>query len=154
MKENQAFITVKDHKDRFPHRVLCRSLNTSKTNIGKISKVLLDKTNSAVFSSIKINQWKNTSLIITWFEKITHKQTSSFICFDVENFYLLPPVFYSKNRLNLQDSSSRFLMTIMQARKTLLFEGTTHWIKMGGDEDFDIPMDCFDGAETFELVGT
>ena len=154
MKENQAFITVKDHKDRFPHRVLCRPLNTSKTNIGKISKVSLDKTNSAVFSSIKINQWKNTSLIITWFEKITHKQTSSFICFDVENFYLLPPVFYSKNRLNLQDSSSRFLMTIMQARKTLLFEGTTHWIKMGGDEDFDIPMDCFDGAETFELVGT
>ena len=88
MKENQAFITVKDHKDRFPHRVLCTSLNTSKTNIGKISKVLLDKTNSAVFSSIKINQWKNTALIITWFEKITHKQTSSFICFDVENFYL------------------------------------------------------------------
>ena len=65
MKENETFITVKDQKDRFPHRVLCRLLNTSKTNIGKISKVLLDKTNSAVFSSIKINQSKNTSPIIT-----------------------------------------------------------------------------------------
>ena len=31
--------------------------------------------------------WKNKSSAITWFEKITHKQTSSFICFDMENVY-------------------------------------------------------------------
>ena len=43
---------------------------------------------------------------------------------------------------------------IIQARKTLLFEGTTPWIKESGDEDFDVPMGCFDGAEICELVGT
>ena len=42
----------------------------------------------------------------------------------------------------------------MQARKTLLFEGTTPWIKKSGDEDFDVPVGCFDGAEICELVGT
>ena len=42
----------------------------------------------------------------------------------------------------------------MQAAKTLLSEGTTPWIKMTGDEDFDIAMDCFDRAEICELVGT
>ena len=33
---------------------------------------------------------------------------------------------------------------IMQARKTLIC----------GDEDFDVPMGCFDGAKICELVGT
>ena len=41
----------------------------------------------------------------------------------------------------------------MQARKTLLFEGATPWIKKSGDEDFDGPMGCFDGAKICELVG-
>ena len=42
----------------------------------------------------------------------------------------------------------------MQARETLLFEGTTPWIKKGGDKDFNVPMDCFDGTEICELIGT
>ena len=75
MQENETFITIEDHKEGFPHRVSCRLLNHLKTNIGKISKVLLDKINSAVISSTKINQWKNTSSVITLFNKITHKQT-------------------------------------------------------------------------------
>ena len=80
MQENEAFITIKDHKEGFPHRVSCRLLNPSKTNIGRISEVLLDKISSAVLSGTK-----NTSSVIIWFEKIIHKQTSSFLCFDVEN---------------------------------------------------------------------
>ena len=42
----------------------------------------------------------------------------------------------------------------MQAKKTLLFESTTAWIKKSGDEDFEIPMGCFNGAEISELVRT
>ena len=42
----------------------------------------------------------------------------------------------------------------MQVRKTLPFEGATPWIKKSGDEDFDVPMGCFNGAEICELVGT
>ena len=87
MQQNEESITIKDHKKGFSHRVWCSLLNPSKTNLGKISKVLLKKINSVVLSSIKTNQWKNTSSVITWFEKITHKQTSSFLCFDVENLY-------------------------------------------------------------------
>ena len=79
MQENEAFITIKEHKEGFPHCILCRLLNPSNTNIGKISKRLLDKINSAILSGTKINQWKNTSSIITWFEKITHRETSSFL---------------------------------------------------------------------------
>ena len=64
MQQNEAFITTKDHKEGFPHHVSCRLLNPSENNIGRISKVLLDKINLAVLSSTKINQWKNTSSVI------------------------------------------------------------------------------------------
>ena len=50
--------------------------------------------------------------------------------------------------------SDHDLSIIMQAKKTLLFESTTAWIKKSGDEDFEIPMGCFNGAEISELVRT
>ena len=87
MQENETFITIKDHKEWFPNHMSCRLLNPSKANIGKISKVLLAKINLSVLSSPKINQWKNKSSVIIWCDNITSKQTLSFICFDVENFY-------------------------------------------------------------------
>ena len=42
----------------------------------------------------------------------------------------------------------------MQARKTLLFNDSKPWLKKFGNEDFDVPMGCFDGAEVCELVGS
>ena len=42
----------------------------------------------------------------------------------------------------------------MQARKTLLFNDSKPWLKRFGNEDFDVPMGCFDGAEVCELVGS
>ena len=58
MKEKEAFLIIKDPKEKFSYHVSGRLLNFSKTNIGKISKVLLDKINSVVLSSTKIIQWK------------------------------------------------------------------------------------------------
>ena len=117
------------HKEGFLHHVLLRLLNSSKTNIGRISKVLLDKSNC--------------------FEKITHKQTSSLTCFDVENFYL-------SISSNLFKESVEFAKQFIQISddeiNSILFEGTTPWIKKSGNEDFDVPMGCFDGAEICELV--
>ena len=126
MQENEAFIRIKDHKEGFPHHVSCRLLNPSKTNIGRISKVLLDKINSALLSSTKISQWKNTSSVIIWFEKIAHKQTSSFICFDVENFYpsisgnlFKESVEFARQFIQISDDD---LSIIKQARKTLFLK--------------------------------
>ena len=42
----------------------------------------------------------------------------------------------------------------MQARKTLLFNDNKPWLKQFGNEDFDVPMGCFDGAEDWELKGS
>ena len=37
--------------------------------------------------------------------------------------------------------------------KTLLFNNKEPWLKKIGDEEFDVPMRCFDGAEVCKLVG-
>ena len=41
----------------------------------------------------------------------------------------------------------------MQSRRTLLFNNKEPWLKKSGNEEFDVPMGCFDGAEVSELVG-
>lgn len=46
------------------------------------------------------------------------------------------------------------LEIILQARKTLLFHEGETWVKKSGNEDFDVTMGCFNGAEVCELVGT
>ena len=42
LQKNDAYITVKDHKESFPHNPSFRLTNSSKTDIGKISETLLD----------------------------------------------------------------------------------------------------------------
>ena len=35
----------------------------------------------------------------------------------------------------------------MQSGKTLLFSDGEPWVKKDGEDDFDVPMGCYDGAE-------
>ena len=42
----------------------------------------------------------------------------------------------------------------MQSRKTLLFQNSEPWVRKLGNENFDVPMGCYDGAELCELVGS
>ena len=45
LEETEAYITLKDHKSEFPNKILFRLINQSKSSIGKISKVILDRIN-------------------------------------------------------------------------------------------------------------
>ena len=87
MLETEAYITIKDHKEGFPHKLSFRLLNPSKSDIGKISKNILDRINKSLIAFTHANQWKNTSSVIDWFKNIPNKRQSSFIQFDVENFH-------------------------------------------------------------------
>ena len=64
MQESECYITDKDHKEDFPHKISCRLINPSKSDIGKLSKIILDKINSDVPSSVQVNQWKNSQAVI------------------------------------------------------------------------------------------
>ena len=63
--QKQAFITLKDHKPNFRNNPTCRLINPTKPEIGKISKLILEKINTDVKTATKLNQWKNTDEVIT-----------------------------------------------------------------------------------------
>ena len=157
MQESEAFVTVKDHKDNFPNSLSYRMINSSKPDIGKISRTILDQINQAIINKTKVNQWKNTSEVIKWFENSTNKNHSSFINFDVENFYpsislklFTDTINYAKNIIDINDQE---LAIIMQSRKTLLFQNGESWVKKLCDQDFDVSMGCFDTAEVCDTTG-
>ena len=58
--DNEACVTIKDHKERFPDKISCRLINPSRTDIGKISKQMLDRFTNTILVRNKVNQWKNT----------------------------------------------------------------------------------------------
>ena len=125
MPETEAFITVKDLIEGFRHTLSFTLINHSKSDIGKISKSILDKIDKAIVSTTSVNQWKNTSDVIKCFKSIPDKRVSSFVNFDVENFYpwismklFTDSIKYAKNVIEISDKD---IAIIMQARKTLLF---------------------------------
>ena len=56
-----AYITLKDHKDNFPNNVKCRLINPTKSNIGKISKQMLQDINEKIRTELNLQQWRSTN---------------------------------------------------------------------------------------------
>ena len=81
----------------------------------------------------------------------------NFIQFDLENFYpsILLNVFNEAIQCasTITEISDSNKSIIKHSRKTLLFHNNQPYEKKSGDPDFDVPMDCYDGAEICELVG-
>ena len=67
LAQKEAFVTLKDHKPAFHDHPTCRLINPSKSEIGVISKHILDDLNTSIINKTKINQWKNTSSVLKWF---------------------------------------------------------------------------------------
>ena len=70
MAKKNAFITLKDHKENFESNPKCRLLNPTKSELGKISKAIVDNVNDAIRDALSVNQWKNTQSVIHWFKNI------------------------------------------------------------------------------------
>ena len=56
LREGNAYITVKYHKEKFPEKPSFRLIIQSKSEIGKITKIILDKVNKVIRESTKLNQ--------------------------------------------------------------------------------------------------
>ena len=158
--KNEAFITLKDHKPNFNNDKPCRLLVPSKSEIGHISKCYLDRINSEIREKLKVNQWKNTTDVISWFEKIGNKKEKkkyTFIQFDIQEFYpkITKELFekaltFAKTHTTIKRDE---LSAIRHARKSLLFHKNETWIKSKTSNSFDVTMGSYDGAEVCELVG-
>ena len=84
--KQQAFITLKDHKDNFANHPTCRLINPVKNELGKVSKQILDNINSKIKKVTRLNQWKNTSDVINWLTNTHDMQKHSFASFDIDSF--------------------------------------------------------------------
>ncbi|XP_048587788.1 uncharacterized protein LOC125570293 [Nematostella vectensis] len=54
----QAFITLKDHKPNFANKPTCRLINPTKSEIGKISKSILDRINTTSQQNVTFTNGK------------------------------------------------------------------------------------------------
>ena len=132
-------------------------MRVSKSEIGVVSKHILDEINSAIIRSTQINQWKNTSSVLSCFNSVGNKETLSFICFDTCEFY---PSINEKLLSKALDFASKYRPIsrperdiILHAKRSLLFSNDSKWEKKSSNNLFDVTMGSFDGAETCELVG-
>ena len=77
--KNRCFTNLKDHKTNFLNNPRTCLLNPAKNELGRLTKVLLDKINLYLRNKTKVNQWKNTSDVISWFKSIKVKHNCMFI---------------------------------------------------------------------------
>ena len=138
MQETKAYTTIKDHKESFPNKIPCSLINPSKSSIGKISKLILDKINYRIQKETSANHWKDTSLVVEWFVNIKEKERSSFMVFHIESFYpsITERLFNNVIQFAKQitEISDYDMSLINQSGKTL-FNEKIPWAKKYGSED-------------------
>ena len=153
-----AFVTLKDHKDNFRSHPKTRLINPTKSELGRVSKQMLDRINADIRAKTKPNQWTNTTDVIDWFVKLPDKNTLTFLVFDIVDFYpsitqelLSTCLNWAKRYTKIKDIEYD---TIIHARRTLLYDNNNAtWVKRETKQEFDVSMGAYDGAEICELVG-
>ena len=158
LSRREAFVTLKDHKENFESKLPCRLINPAKSEIGLVSKQILDRINAATKQTFNVQQWKNSSEVIDWFTGIEGKEKCVFTCFDICEFYpsisedlLRDALKFAEQSTHISDHEREI---IFHSRKSLLFSAGNEWIKNTKTGLFDVTMGSFDGAEVCELIGT
>ena len=68
--KTEAFITLKDCKENFFNKLTCQLIKQTKTELGKISKKIIEDINKQLIENLKGNQRKSTKNVTDWFKKI------------------------------------------------------------------------------------
>ena len=157
LAQTPAYITLKNHKETFWSNPSCHLINPSKTELGRISKIIRDRINNELLPKLNYNQWKNTDKVINWFKNITDKKHCKFKQLDINEFYpsiteetLNKALDFAGNYTKISKEEIRL---IYHCRKSLLFFNDEGLKKKDTDSSFDVTMDSFDGAELCELIG-
>ena len=110
-----------------------------------------------IVNKLRLNQWKNSQAVLSWFNSIENKETYSFIAFDVVDFY--PSISIELLNAALEFASDYDNITadekhiVLHAKKSLLYNSGEAWGKKASSNLFDVTMGSYDGAESCELVG-
>ena len=153
---SNCFITFKDQRENFVNHPKTRLIDPAKNKIGRISKSILDNINICLCEKLKLSEWKNTTDVINWFEKIDEKRLDTLTICDINDFYPSIKGTLLKNAVQLAaehtDINKNDFEVIFHARKSLLFYSNQPWIKTDSDT-FEVRMGAYDGAEICKLGG-
>ena len=155
---NECFITLKDHKENFLSRPQCRLINSAKNELGRVVKIKVEEINREIRYTTGVNQWQSTQSALDWFKRIENPASYMFLKFDIVSFYPSIGSKLIKNAIEFARSVKGIFISkedeemILQCRKSFLFCEGHPWTKIG-QENFDVPMGSYDGAEICELVG-
>ena len=157
MAKREAFLTLKDHKENFEEKLPCRLINPTKTEMGIVSKRILDDINRKLRAKLDVTLWKNTAEVLAWFRLIEDKPHCTFTSFDVVEFspsitedLLRKALDFAKCHVDITDDE---IDIIWHSRKSLLFSKGRAWAKRDNAGLFDVAMGSFDSAEVCEPVG-
>ena len=125
LAKNPAFLSLKDHKLNFQLFQHCRLISPSKSDIGKISKSLLDRINGNLRNKLQFNQKKILDNVIDWFKEIKNRNKYVFRKTDTTEFYpsfsepiLRSLIRFTEAHVEIIDEEKR---KIYHCRKFLLF---------------------------------
>ena len=152
-----SFLTIKDHKENFPAQVSYRLISPTNSNLGAITKIMIQSLNLRIKETLGLNLCRSTKEAIDWFTGLKQKKKMVFLKFDIESYF--PSI--SKSLL-LQafdfvrgfDFLSKFeAELILHCRRSVVVGNKGEiWLKTE-DEKFYVTMGSKDSAEISELVG-
>ena len=153
MARRESFITLKDHKENFVNSLPCRLINPAKSEMGRISKHILDGMNGKLKSRLDVTLWRNSAAVISWFRSIEMQECCTFTSFDIVEFYpedlMQRAIRFARDHVETTDEEVPF---IHHSRKSLLFSNDRAWVRKEGPGLFDVAMGSHDGAKICELV--
>ena len=146
---------LKDHKPNFDNKPTCRLINPTKSEIGQVSKSILERIVRNTVNSTGVNLWKSTRDVLNWCRNSHASQKSSFINFDIIDFYpsiteslLLKAINHAKQYTEILDNE---IDIIIHAKRTLVFNGGEPWKKKDNDSGFDVTMGRLDEQKPVNL---
>ena len=117
-------INLKDHKVDFAHKPTIRLINPSRSDVGRISKKILDRVIPVLRGKTSLYQWINTDSVIDWFKGIEEKRKMKCIQFDISNYYpAISPTMLNKSLLFAMakaDMKRCEVDVILNARRTVM----------------------------------
>ena len=123
------------HKSDFKTNPECRLINPAKTQIGRVSKIIVQDICDSLRLALNINQWRSTKDCLKWFEEYDRDDRCSFIKYDIREFY---PSITERAFDRALDLAKEYMVIpldkveiIKHCRKTLLYYEDSIWIKKG-----------------------
>ena len=71
-----CYVTLKDHKDNFFSKPETRLINPSNSDIGQISKIIVEKVNKSIRKTKEFNQWTSTEEVLKWYKNLERTNTN------------------------------------------------------------------------------